>query len=67
MSVDSTDGTDRLTNIITYHYLIQHGVIKEGWQGREFIDDIEEKSIASLNKAEYHHLLLAGIVCSSIV
>ena len=42
MSVDSTDGTDRLTNIITYHYLIQHGVIKEGWQGREFINGIED-------------------------
>lgn len=42
MFVDTTDGTIGPSNIITYDYLIQHGIIKEGVQGREFIDDIED-------------------------
>ena len=52
MSVDTTDGTVRLTNIITYHYLIQHGFIKEGWQNREFMDDIEDM-IMGRTKVEF--------------
>ena len=37
MFVDTTDGTISPSNIITYDYLIQHGIIEEGVQGRELI------------------------------
>lgn len=42
LHADTRDGSIAGSNVITYDIMVKNGVIKEGLQGREFRDDVED-------------------------